>query len=79
MEGAKVCGRCGADVSGRSRSKRSDGTYVCRKCMHGDRRAEKRARALRRNLLWPLIILALSAIAFLTLWATSRPPRGSRR
>ena len=79
MEAAKVCGRCGADVSGRSRSKMSDGTYVCRRCTHGDRRAEERAKALRRNLVWPLILLAVTAIIFGTVWVTSRPPAGGRR
>lgn len=79
MEAAKVCGRCGADVTGRSRSKMSDGTYVCRKCTHGDRRAEERAKTLRRNLIWPLVLLLVTGIVFLTVWATSRPPSGPRR
>lgn len=79
MGGAKTCGRCGADVTGRSRSKMSDGSYVCRRCMKGDRRSARGKEMIRRNAIWAAVVVVVAGLLFLTVWATARPPGGKRR
>ncbi len=47
MEPEKICAECGDNLSRRSREKRSDGQYMCVRCVVRGRERERRRETLR--------------------------------